>query len=372
MGADTPMKVPEYIRQLAPYVPGKPLEELERDLGITKAIKIASNENPFGPSPKAVAAMRRALAQVHRYPDGRGYELKTALSRHLSITPRDIILGNGSNELIELLIKTYMRPGDEAVMGDPSFLVYDLAVRVAGGRSRRVPLRDFEYDLDGFDRAVGPRTRIVFLASPNNPTGTIITRRPLEAFLRRLNGRALCVLDEAYCEFVRDADYPDSLAYIRRCRNLIALRTFSKLYGLAGLRVGYGIADGEIVGWLERVRQPFNVNSLAQAAATAALGDTAHVRRTLENNRSEMVVLTRGLRALGLRTVPSQANFVLINVPPGGKRVYEALLRRGVIVRPMDEYGLPDHIRVTVGLPGENRRFLSALEEVMGRARRRG
>jgi len=363
------VQVPEHIKGLRPYVPGKPIEELERELRITDAIKLASNENPFGPSPRALAAMRRALSQVHRYPDGRGYSLKMALAGHHGVKPGNIILGNGSNEIIELLIKTFLRPGEEAVMGDPSFLVYDLSVRAAGCKSIKVPLRNFQYDLSEMKSRIGRKTRLVFFASPNNPTGTIVRKKPLEEFLNALNGRVLCVVDEAYCQFVTDSEYPDSLDYIREGRgDIIVLRTFSKAHGLAGLRIGYGIANEEIIRWQERVRQPFNVNSIAQAGALAALGDRAHVRRTVENNRRGLALLTSGVRSLGLDYVPSQANFFLMNLKGGrlkAGQVYESLLRKGVIVRPMDEYGLPDYIRVTVGRPSENRRFLTALEEVI-------
>ncbi len=358
------MRIPEYIKLLKPYVPGKPIKDLEKDLGVTGAIKLASNENPFGPSPRAMAAVRNALREVHRYPDGRGYDLKMALSRVLRVRPNTIILGNGSNEIIELLIRTFLTRGEEAVMGDPSFLVYDLAVRAAGGKSIRVPLKDFHYDIQRMKEKIGRKTRLVFFASPNNPTGTIVRRKPLEEFMRGLNDRVLCVLDEAYCEFVTDPEYPDSRTYIKKHKNIIGLRTFSKAHGLAGLRIGYGIAHEEIVSYLEKVRQPFNVNSLAQVAARAALHDGDHVRKTVENNRKGLALLYSGIKKLGLEYVPSQANFLLVRVK-NGWHVYEALLRKGVIVRPMDEYGLPEYIRVTVGLPRENQRFLTALERVI-------
>lgn len=360
------LRIPEYIKKLQPYIPGKPLEELERDLGITGAIKLASNENPFGPSRKALLAIRRAMAGIHRYPDGRGYDLKTALSRLLKTGPETIILGNGSNEIIELAIRTFLRPGEEAVMGDPSFLVYNTAVTSGGGVSIRVPLKNFHYDLESMGRAIGKRTRLVFIASPNNPTGTIVGRKALEELMNRGGRGVIWVLDEAYSEFVSDREYPDSLGYVGEGRDILVLRTFSKAYGLAGLRIGYGIARDEIIGWMERVRQPFNVNSLAQAAARAALSDTAHTKRTIMNNRKGLALLSSACRALGLEYVPSQANFLLVRVPMGGRRVYDNLLTKGVIVRPMDEYGLRDHIRVTVGLPEENRRFLRALKAVIG------
>jgi histidinol-phosphate aminotransferase len=358
--------VPEWIRTLAPYPPGKPIEELERELGIHDSIKIASNENPLGPSPKAVAAITAALPSLHRYPDGSAFYLKRRLAEKLGVTPDEIVVGNGSNEIIELVVRTFLRPGDEAVMANQAFVIYRMVVQAAGGTPRIVPLRAFTHDLDAMADAITPRTRMVFLANPNNPTGTIFRRPAWEAFLAAVPRHVVVVADDAYAEFAADPEYPDTI----RERGdgkvpVVSLRTFSKLYGLAGLRVGYGVAAPAVIDAIGRVRQPFNVNALALVGALAALDDDEHVRRTLAVNRTGMAHLTAAFDRLGLEHVPSAANFILVRVGQAG-RVYEALLRRGVIVRPMDVYGFPDHLRVTIGVPEENARFLAALEAVLG------
>jgi histidinol-phosphate aminotransferase len=358
--------VPEWIRTLAPYPPGMPIEELERELGIRDSIKLASNENPLGPSPKALAAIAAALGDLHRYPDGSAFYLKRRLATRLGVAAEELILGNGSNEIIELVVRTFLRPGDEAVMADQAFVIYRLVVQAAGGTPRIVPLRDFTHDLDAIAAAIGPRTRLVFLANPNNPTGTIFRRAAWDAFLRRVPAHTIVVADDAYAEYVEDPEYPDTI----RSRGdgsvaVVTLRTFSKLYGLAGLRVGYGVSSAAVIDAIGRVRQPFNVNALALVGALAALDDEEHVRRTLAANREGMAVLVAAFRDLGLEHVPSAANFVLVRVGAAG-RVYQALLRRGVIVRPMDVYGFPEHLRVTVGTPAENERFVDALRAVLG------
>ena len=266
--------VPEYIRALVPYLPGKPIEEVEREYGISNSVKLASNENPLGPSPKAIRAIRDKLDQLHLYPDGDSFYLKSALANKLEISPEQLMFGNGSNELIELAVRTFMRPGDEAVMARQAFVVYQLVVQAAGGVGKAVPLRNFTHDLSAIAEAIGPKTRVVFLANPNNPTGTIYRRDEWEDFLRKISPEILIIVDEAYFEYVADASYPDSLKYHDRGKTLLTLRTFSKLYGLAGLRIGYGIASKEIVGLLHRVRQPFNVNAVAQWAALAASRST--------------------------------------------------------------------------------------------------
>jgi histidinol-phosphate aminotransferase len=357
--------VPEWIRTLEPYPPGKPIEELERELGIRDSIKLASNENPLGPSPKALAAIAAALPALHRYPDGSAFYLKRRLAERLGVAPAELLVGNGSNEIIELVVRTFLRPGDEAVMADQAFVVYRLVVQAAGGTSRIVPLRDFTHDLEAIAAAIGPRTRLVFLANPNNPTGTIFRRAAWERFLAAVPREVLVVADDAYAEYVEDPDYPDTVHERGDGSTaVVTLHTFSKLYGLAGLRVGYGVASPAVVDALDRVRQPFNVNVLALVGALAALDDADHVRRTLAANREGMAHLVAGFRALGLAHVPSASNFVLVRVG-NGARVYGALLRRGVIVRPMDGYGFPEHVRVTVGTPAENDRFLAALRAVL-------
>lgn len=357
-------QVPEYIRTLVPYAPGKPIEEVEREYGIANSIKLASNENPLGPSPKAVEAIREKLAQLHLYPDGDSFYLKAGLSQKLNVPPEQLIFGNGSNEVIELAVRTFMRPGDEAVMARQAFVVYQLIIQAAGGVGRPVPLRNFTHDLDAIADAITSKTRIVFVANPNNPTGTIFRRAEWERFFARIPQDVLIVVDEAYFEYVEDPEYPDSLRYQGKGRPLLTLRTFSKLYGLAGLRIGYGIAAREIIDLMQRVRQPFNVNAPAQWAALAALDDSDHVRRTLETNRSGMEYLRKEIAALGLEQVPSWANFILVRVG-NGNDVFQQLLAQGVIVRPVGVYEFPEHVRVTVGTMAENRRFVEALKKVI-------
>ena len=358
-------QVPEHIRMLVPYAPGKPIEEVEREYGMANSVKLASNENPLGPSPKAVSTIKERLDQLHLYPDGDCFYLKTGVAKKLGVVPEQLIFGNGSNEIIELAVRTFMRPGDEAVMAQQAFVVYQLVVQAVGGISRAVPLRDFVHDLDAIARAITPKTRIVFLANPNNPTGTIYRREAWERFLRKLSPEILTIVDEAYFEYVEDTDYPDSLRYHQSGKTLLSLRTFSKLYGLAGLRIGYGIGSNqEVIGLMHRVRQPFNVNAAAQWGALAALGDSDHVRRSLEVNHEGMGFLTREVAKLGLGQVPSCANFILIRVE-NGDEVFEQLLRQGVIVRPMGVYQLPQYVRVTVGTMEENRKFIEALRKII-------
>lgn len=362
--------VSKEISSLVPYPPGKPIEELERELGIKGSIKLASNENPFGPSKKAVAAVAAALANLHRYPDGSCFYLKEKLSRHLGVEPDMLIIGNGSNEIIELVIKTYLKPGDEAVMAGPSFAVYPIAVSASACKAVTAPLKDFRHDLEAMASAVGPRTRLVFIANPNNPTGTMVTDNELSSFLEAVPDDVIVCVDEAYYEFAQNPGFPKTLEHVKKGKKaVLLLRTFSKVYGLAGLRVGYGVADPSIVDYMNRVRQPFNVNSLAQAAAIAALDDREHLKKTVQNNIQGLDYLLGELKAMGLECVPTEANFFLVRAGEG-KKVYDALLKKGVIVRPMDSYGLGEYIRVTVGLPEENSRFISSLQEVLGLARR--
>jgi histidinol-phosphate aminotransferase len=357
-------RVPEYIRSLVPYEPGKPIEEVEREYGIEGSIKLASNENPLGPSPKAVKAIAERLGEIHLYPDGDSFYLKRALAAKLGVSQDRLIFGNGSNELIELAVRTFMRPGDEAIIAQQAFVIYKLVVQAAGGASKIVPLKDFTHDLEAMAEAMTAKTRIVFLANPNNPTGTIYRKPEFERFLERISPEILLILDEAYFEYVSDAGYPNSIAYQDRGRTILTLRTFSKLYGLAGLRIGYAVGPKEIVGLMQRVRQPFNVNAAAQWAAVAALDDAEHIKRTLEVNREGMEYLAREIDKLGFKRVASHANFILLRVGDG-RAVFEKLLRRGVIVRPMGAYDLPDYIRVTVGTMRENHRFIEELKAVV-------
>lgn len=356
--------VPEYIRTLVPYAPGKPVEEVEREYGISNSIKLASNENPLGPSPMAIQAIRERVEQMHFYPDGDCFYLKNGLVRKLAIAPEQLIFGNGSNEIIELAVRTFLRPGDEVVMARQAFVVYRLVVQAVGGLSHVVPLRDFTHDLDAIAAAITPKTRLVFLANPNNPTGTIYRRAAWERFLDRVSPDVLLLVDEAYFEYVEDADYPDSLRYRDCGKTLLTLRTFSKLYGLAGLRIGYGIGPQEVIDLMHRVRQPFNVNAAAQWAALAALGDSEHVRRSLAVNREGKQYLSREISRLGLEQVPTSANFILLRVGKG-EQIFQQLLSQGVIVRPMGAYELPEYIRVTIGTMRENQQFIAALDSIV-------
>ena len=358
-------QVPDYIRTLVPYAPGKPIEEVEREIGIADSIKLASNENPLGPSPLALEAMGRNLAQLHLYPDGDCFYLKRGLAAKLDVAHDNLIFGNGSNEIIELAIRTFMRPGDEAVMARQAFVVYKLVVQAAGGISREVPLRDFTHDLEAIAKAISARTRVVFLANPNNPTGTIYRRASWEAFLKQVRPDVLIIVDEAYFEYVEAADYPNSLDYHQQGKTLLTLRTFSKLYGLAGLRIGYGIADKEIISLMHRVRQPFNVNAPAQWAALAALDDGEHVRRSLENNRRGLEYLIAEFARLGIEYVRSHANFILLRVGQG-EEVFSRLLAQGIIVRSMAGYQFPEYLRVTIGTMDENRKFVNGLKKALG------
>ena len=353
------IKPPEYVSAIKPYVPGKPVEELERELGIKDSVKLASNENPVGPSPLAVEAIRDAAPGLNRYPDGGGYYLKNALSEKLSVGPDNIILGNGSNELLDIAARTYMRPGDDAVMAQPSFVVYAMSVQSMGCRPVQVPLKDYTHDLGAMLNAVTGKTRIVFIANPNNPTGTINKKDEFDVFMERLPDGVLVVMDEAYYEYVSDSGYADSMKWLRAGKDILILRTFSKIFGLAGLRVGYGIARPDIVAEMNKLRPPFNTNTMAQIAALGALKDYGHVKRSVEINEQGKQYLYGELERLRLRYVPTEANFIYVPVE-NSMDLYESLLRFGVIVRPMGPA-----IRVTIGLPEENRRFIGALEKVI-------
>jgi histidinol-phosphate aminotransferase len=358
------VRVPENIATLTPYPPGKPIEELEREYGVTDSIKLASNENPLGPSPRALDAIRANLHKLHRYPDGSGFYLRQRLSRRLGVPEASIVLGNGSNEIIDLAIRTFVRAGEEVVMAEPTFLVYRLMVQAVGGLGVRVPLKGFVHDLEAMAGAVTSRTRLVFLNNPNNPTGTVISRSDFERFRERLSKDVVIVLDEAYMEFADPALTFTGLEYQEGDPPVVVLRTFSKAYGLAGLRVGYGVMPALLAEFLNRVRQPFNVNVLAQVGALAALDDEPFFLRTQETVREGLGFLFRELALMGVPAFPTQTNFFLVDVGTDARKVYEALLWRGVIVRAMNSYGLTTHIRVTVGRREENQRLIRALKEV--------
>ncbi len=349
------------IASLSPYVPGKPIEELQRELGLARVIKLASNENPLGPSPKALAALVGGHDSLHRYPDGGAHRLRQALADRWKVSLDHIILGNGSDEILGLLARTFLAPGDEAVMADQTFVIYKMEVTAAHGKAVIVPLVNWTHDLDGMAQAMTPKTRLVFLCNPNNPTGTMVAADAVARFMAQVPEDVIVVFDEAYLEYVRDPHFPDSLQYVTQGRNAIVLRTFSKIYGLAGLRIGYGITTPEITNCLNRVRPPFNANTLAQRAALAALGDDEHVAKSRAVNTAGMQQIESGLRALGFATIPSQANFVYFDVKRDGRGVFDALLCEGIIVRHIEGTLL----RVTIGQPDENAAFLDALKKVL-------
>ena len=357
---------PDYIRAIAPYQPGKPISELERELGLTGIVKLASNENPLGASPKAVAAAHAALNEIALYPDGNGYELKEALVRRFGLSFGQIFLGNGSNDLLELAARAFLTVGDRAVYSEHAFAVYPLAVQAVGAAGISVPAKNFGHDLDAMRQAaIENHAKLVFIANPNNPTGTFLEGAELHGFLRALPDNILVVLDEAYNEYLPQNCRYDGVAWLGEFRNLIISRTFSKAYGLASLRVGYALGDAEVVDMINRVRQPFNVNSVAQAAAKAALEDDEFVRQTCELNLSGMKQITEGLTALGLDYIPSYGNFVSFRIHDAA-RSYRRLLELGVIVRPIASYNMPDYLRVSIGLETQNQKFLSALKQVLG------
>jgi histidinol-phosphate aminotransferase len=357
---------PAYIRAIAPYQPGKPISELAREMSVDEAsiVKLASNENPLGVSPRAQEAIRAVLADLSRYPDGNGFELKQALCAKFGITAECVVLGNGSNDVLDLAARAFLTPSDEAVYSQHAFAVYPLAVQAIGARGIEVPARDYGHDLDAMARAVTSKTRIVFIANPNNPTGTYVPAEELEAFLAGLPEHVLVVLDEAYNEYLPREIRVETVAWLARYPNLVISRTFSKVYGLAGLRVGYALASPDVADLMNRVREPFNVNSVALAAAAAALGDEAFVRESHDLNLAGMKQITHGLTALGLDYIPSHGNFVTFAVRDAAG-VFQRLLRSGVIVRPIASYGMPNHLRVSIGLESENARFLESLQQAI-------
>ena len=355
--------VPPYIRELAPYVPGKPIEEVERELNM-HAIKLASNENPLGASPLAIAAAQKALAASNRYPDGSGFYLREALAKKHGIPVESIILGGGSTELIDLSARIALVPGDCGVTSYGSFPLYYIAIRATGASFLDVPMHDYQFDLEAIARDLPEETKLIFLANPNNPTGTMFSADNLDTFLSRVPEHILVVLDEAYYDYVDDPNYSRSIDIVRGGRNLLVLRTFSKVYGLAGLRIGYGIGPAALLAEMNKIRGPFNTSGVAQAAASAALDDTEHVRRSVESNRAGLAQMASGLHSLKIKFVPSVANFLLVIFGTDTEPLVEELLKHGVIVRPMRWMGFPTALRVTVGTHEENEKFLRALAEV--------
>ncbi|WP_374267640.1 histidinol-phosphate transaminase [Zoogloea sp.] len=357
---------PAHIRAISPYQPGKPISELAREMGLAKAsiVKLASNENPLGVGEKTRAAMLAALADIARYPDGNGFELKDALCRRYGVAMDEIVLGNGSNDILEMVAGAFLGPDRDAIFARHAFAVYPLATQAAGARGIEVPAKNFGHDLDAMLAAITPATRVIFIANPNNPTGTFIPGPELEAFLARVPAEVLVVLDEAYTEYLAPAQRYDAVAWIGRFPNLLVSRTFSKAYGLAGLRVGYGLGNPAVIDLLNRVRQPFNVCSVGLAAAAAALFDDDFLQRSYELNRDGMKQLCDGFQRLGLDWIPSAGNFVTFKVGDGAG-VNQRLLRQGVIVRPISGYGMPEWLRVSIGLESENARFLDALPDAL-------
>lgn len=359
------------VRKLTPYLPGKPIGELQRELGLSQIVKLASNENPLGPSPVALAAARAALDESHLYPDGGGFALKAALSAKLGVSPAQITLGNGSNDVLDLAARVFLSPEVSAVFSEHAFALYPLVTQAAGAQARVAAVHDgsrgprYGHDLAAMAALIDADTRLVFVANPNNPTGTYLRRDELRSFLERLPGHVVAVVDEAYFEYVAEPDYPNALDWLGDFPHLIVTRTFSKAYGLAGLRVGYAVSSPNIADLLNRVRQPFNVNAPGLVAAAAALSDAEHLRRTVDLNRAGLEQLAGAFAARGIAHIPSVGNFITLDLGRPAAPVYAALLQAGVIVRPIANYGLPNHLRVTVGTAEENRIFLAALDGVL-------
>ena len=355
------------VQQLSPYVPGKPVDELARELDLDPAsiVKLASNENPLGPSPRALEAIRGELADLTRYPDGNGFELKSRLAARCGVQINQVTLGNGSNDILDLVARAYLAPGLNAVFSQYAFAVYPISTQAVGAQGKVVPAQDYGHDLEAMLAAIDENTRVVFIANPNNPTGTWFGPDALERFLARVPGNVLVVLDEAYIEFAEGDELPDGLKYLARYDNLLVSRTFSKAYGLAALRVGYALSSAQIADVLNRVRQPFNVNSLALAAACAALDDADYLAQSRQLNDAGMAQLETGLRELGLGWIPSKGNFIAVDFGRDTAAINQALLLAGVIVRPVAGYGMPNFLRVSIGMPAENARFLDALAKVL-------
>ncbi|PHS69691.1 MAG: histidinol-phosphate transaminase [Methylophaga sp.] len=351
------------ITKLQPYVPGKPVEELERELGISNIVKLASNENPLGPSASVLAAIDGASKALSRYPDGNGFTLKTALAEKYQLDLEQITLGNGSNDVLELIARAFVLPEDEVLFSQYAFAVYPIVTQAIGAKSVIAPARDYGHDLQAMSTLINQRTKLIFIANPNNPTGTYVAEKELEAFVQQVPEHTLVVIDEAYVEYGDGT--VDTIGWLNKYANLIITRTFSKAYGLAGLRVGYALSHPEVADLLNRVRQPFNVNNLALAAATTALKDNEYLAATKQLNNEGMAQLIAGFDELGLEYIPSKGNFITVDVNRNSEEVFADLLRQGVIVRPVTNYGLPKHIRVSIGLPDENERFLDAMRKIL-------
>lgn len=353
------------VQKLSPYIPGKPIEELQRELGLSDIIKLASNENPLGPSPKVVEAIQKEISHLTLYPDGNGFVLKQAIANKFNLQLPQITLGNGSNDVLDLIARAYLGPGRNAIFSQYGFAVYPISTQSVGAQGIQVPARDFGHDLDAMAAAITPETSVVFVANPNNPTGTWFTRAELQSFLDKVPERVIVVLDEAYTEYVDKPDFPNGFDYLAAHPNLVVTRTFSKAYGLAGLRVGYSVSNPHIADALNRVRQPFNVDSLALVAATTALADDDYLERSRQVNLEGLRLLEAGFQKLGLAFIPSVGNFITVHFDRPAQPIYQGLLQRGVIVRPVANYGMPNSLRISVGTLSENQRFLDALTDVL-------
>ncbi|MFA5087805.1 MAG: histidinol-phosphate transaminase [Candidatus Omnitrophota bacterium] len=353
------------ILKIKSYVPGKPIDEVKREMGLKRVIKLASNENPFGPSPRVLRAIQQEAKELNRYPDGECYKLKKQLAKRLGVGPQQLIFGNGSDEIIVMAIRAFVDSKDEVIIAKPSFLIYEIASKAAGAKVKAVSLKDFRYNLEAMSKAVNKRTKIIFIGNPDNPAGTYVTQNELVNFLGRLRRDVVVFIDEAYFEYVSSSDYPRSIELLKKFKNIIISRTFSKMYGLAGLRIGYGIANEEMVEILNRVRDPFNVNSLAQAAALACLKDRAYYCEVARRLNEQKNFLYEELSAMGVIFRRTATNFILINVGKDSRQVSQELLRKGLIVRDMGAWGLKNFIRLTIGREEENKTFIQALREIL-------
>ncbi len=356
------------VQNLNPYLPGKPPEELEREMGLTDVVKLASNENPLGPSPKVLAAVEQHLKGLSLYPDSGGYRLKQALAERFTLAAEQITLGNGSNDVLELIGRAYLQPGDEVIYSDYAFVVYPLVTQATGATAVVTPAKNWGNDLAAMAAAITDKTKLIFIANPNNPTGTWLTRAELETFLAQVPEHVMVVLDEAYTEYVAEVEFPDGLELAASYPNLIVTRTFSKAYGLAGLRVGFAASNPDIANILSRVRQPFNVNNLALIAAETALADEQYLAESVAINTQGMAFYQQALSDLGLAFIPSVGNFITVDLTQDAMPIYQAMLEQGVIVRPVANYGMPQHLRISIGLPQENERCIQALSNAVGRS----
>jgi histidinol-phosphate aminotransferase len=360
------MPVRKNVLNIRNYEPGKPIEEVQRELGKKEVIKMASNENPLGPSPRAVAAIKENLKNLNRYPDANCYYLKQRLAAKLGVGLSDLIIGNGSDEIISIALRAFLNEGEEVIIADTTFLIYKIAAQIANAKITVAPMKDFKYDLKAMQSAISEKTKIIFIANPDNPTGTYCTESEVATFMKAVPKNVIVFFDEAYYEFGKQQkDFPDTMKYLSGGRNVIISRTFSKVYGLSGIRVGYGISSARLVGYMDKVREPFNVNLLAQAAARAALDDTQFLKKTLSNTKKGKEFLCGEFDKLGLGYVPSATNFILVNIKKPCKEIFNKLLASGVIIRDMAAWGLDTYIRVTVGTPGENKKFIQALRRIL-------